>query len=248
MESFTKSLECAADGVLVVDKHLKVVYRNQPARELLGLENKPILGLPCYQVVQGFDGSGTRICGSCCAIAKRALKGMPVSNYDIRVRDGNEPIRWLNTSILTYTHNGEDGERYIVHLFRDVTRQKENERFLKKVLEVAQQYHHTALEPSVEIENTADIDTLTRREREVLSLLAQGNDTSEIAENLSISTNTVRNHVQHILQKLHFHSRIEVVAFAIKQGLEHNGRGLSPKRTVNEPSSGKEMLHLHYTN
>jgi DNA-binding NarL/FixJ family response regulator len=52
---------------------------------------------------------------------------------------------------------------------------------------------------------------LTRREREVLRLLASGASTRAIASGLGISPATVRNHVHHILAKLGVHSRLEAV-------------------------------------
>jgi len=60
---------------------------------------------------------------------------------------------------------------------------------------------------------------LTRREREVLSLLALGSNSSEIARALVVSPNTVRTHVQSILAKLQVHSRLEAVAFATRHQL-----------------------------
>ena len=60
---------------------------------------------------------------------------------------------------------------------------------------------------------------LTQREREVLALLAAGATGREIATRLSISTNTVRTHVQSILTKLQVHSRLEAAVFAMKHRL-----------------------------
>jgi DNA-binding NarL/FixJ family response regulator len=60
---------------------------------------------------------------------------------------------------------------------------------------------------------------LTRREREVLGLLASGSNSSEIARALLVSPNTVRTHVQSILAKLQVHSRLEAVAFATRHHL-----------------------------
>ncbi|HXF74161.1 MAG TPA: response regulator transcription factor [Actinomycetota bacterium] len=57
---------------------------------------------------------------------------------------------------------------------------------------------------------------LTQRERQVLALLAAGATGREIAARLSISTNTVRTHVQSILTKLQVHSRLEAAVFAMK--------------------------------
>lgn len=61
--------------------------------------------------------------------------------------------------------------------------------------------------------------TLTRRERQVLDRLAQGDSTEAIARSLFVSTNTVRNHIQSILTKMGAHSRLEAVANASREGL-----------------------------
>ncbi len=60
---------------------------------------------------------------------------------------------------------------------------------------------------------------LTVREVEVLHLLAEGATSSQIAEQLEVSPNTVRTHVQGILSKLQVHSRLEAAAFAVRHDL-----------------------------
>jgi DNA-binding NarL/FixJ family response regulator len=60
---------------------------------------------------------------------------------------------------------------------------------------------------------------LTTRERGVLTLLAEGLGTQQIAERLYISPKTVSTHVQRVLTKLDIHSRAEAVAFAYREGL-----------------------------
>jgi DNA-binding CsgD family transcriptional regulator len=62
-------------------------------------------------------------------------------------------------------------------------------------------------------------DRLTRRQHDVLQLLAEGASTDQIAEKLVVSRETVRNHVRHILQRLHARSRLEAVAIAHREGL-----------------------------
>ena len=56
-----------------------------------------------------------------------------------------------------------------------------------------------------------DIHLLTKRENEMLGLLAKGLRYKEIADKLFISTETVRKHINNIYQKLHVQSRIEAV-------------------------------------
>jgi two-component system NarL family response regulator len=60
---------------------------------------------------------------------------------------------------------------------------------------------------------------ITSRELEVLKLVAQGMSNREIAEQLYISENTVKNHVRNILEKLHIHSRMEAVVYAVREKL-----------------------------
>ena len=60
---------------------------------------------------------------------------------------------------------------------------------------------------------------LTERELEVLRLVAKGMNNREIARQLYISENTVKNHVRNILEKLQLHSRMEAVMYAVRKKL-----------------------------
>ncbi len=60
---------------------------------------------------------------------------------------------------------------------------------------------------------------LTGRELEVLNLVAHGLNNREIAKELFISENTVKNHVRNILEKLQLHSRMEAVMYAVREKL-----------------------------
>ncbi|HXF72817.1 MAG TPA: response regulator transcription factor [Actinomycetota bacterium] len=81
---------------------------------------------------------------------------------------------------------------------------------------------------------------LTRREREVLALLADGADNDEISQALVISPQTARTHVRNLLGKLAFHSRLEAASFVIRNDLRDElpapalagGRARIPFRSV----------------
>ena len=62
-------------------------------------------------------------------------------------------------------------------------------------------------------------DVLTEREREVLTLIAQGLSNQDIADQLVISAKTVNRHRENIMAKLNLHSRVELVRYAIEKGL-----------------------------
>src|SRR4051812_16748338 len=64
------------------------------------------------------------------------------------------------------------------------------------------------------------VPQLTERETEVLRMVAKGMGYKQIAERLVLSHRTVQNHVQNTLNKLQLHNRVELVRYAIQQGLD----------------------------
>lgn len=217
MSRLFDSLEGAADGAFAVSEALQISYWNKVAEDLLGFDGSEVTDQYCYQILDGHDEQGYLFCKAYCQVAKKAMTGEPITNYDLRVRTKKGDHRWLNMSAFTY-RAGENGDKkMIVHLFRDISDKEQDRRFLHRLLEVARKYHNIPLEHEMRSETL--LDGLTQREREVISLLAEGHGTGDIAHQLSISPNTVRNHVQHILQKLQVHSRVEAVTYALKQHL-----------------------------
>lgn len=70
-----------------------------------------------------------------------------------------------------------------------------------------------------EVLDSPDLGALTLREREILTLMAQGLRNKEIGRQLLITNQTVKNHVHNILEKLHVHRRREAVRLACERGL-----------------------------
>jgi DNA-binding NarL/FixJ family response regulator len=64
-----------------------------------------------------------------------------------------------------------------------------------------------------------ELPRLTHRELDILKLVARGRLNREIAAELFISENTVRNHIRNILDKLQMHSRMEAAMYAVRQRL-----------------------------
>jgi NarL family two-component system response regulator LiaR len=75
-----------------------------------------------------------------------------------------------------------------------------------------------AIQTLVEIENQkpAPANDLTKREREVLTLMIEGLNNTQIAERLTVSPSTIKSHVSNILSKLGATSRTEAVTFALR--------------------------------
>ncbi len=107
----------------------------------------------------------------------------------------------------------------------DRLRHKTNklEAFAKHVLTAVQHYEQPSPlnGPPSEEGNSGDgraITRLTRRELEILQLLARGLNNDVISKQLYISPTTTRNHIQNILGKLGVHSKLEAVAYAVRAG------------------------------
>ena len=106
-------------------------------------------------------------------------------------------------------------------------------RILQELVRTATQGHAAVPAPSPPPRHGAappssadltEIEPLTARERDVLDLVIQGAANREIADALVVSENTVKYHLKNILQKLHLRNRAEVVAYALRHGLDrHTG-------------------------
>jgi len=119
-------------------------------------------------------------------------------------------------NILTAIKNGADG--YIL--------KKTNP---QKILDAIQQVFDggAALTPMVakqvlsffksDSKAPEQVTLLTRREQEILTCIVSGLTNDKIATELFISTQTVRNHIKNIYEKLHVHSKAQVVAKALKE-------------------------------
>jgi len=67
-------------------------------------------------------------------------------------------------------------------------------------------------------DQVGEVETLTPREIEVLSLIAQGYTNRQIASRLTLSVRTVESHRANLMEKLNLHSRVELVRYAVQEG------------------------------
>jgi PAS domain S-box-containing protein len=220
MKSLFQALTTVADGAFIIDKEQHIIYWNQAAQEILGYSENEVMSQPCYEILAGGDDQCEHICHNHCRVAVTAFAGGTVKNYDMCVRTKHDDIRWINMSTFPFSIDDNESGPVLVHLFRDATHKRQTEQFIYQMLEAAKDLQdkellHTTPSSSAE----PSITDLTNREREVLSLLAHGLSTTNIAQSLSISPATVRNHIRNIRQKLQVHTRLEAVVYAFKHGL-----------------------------
>lgn len=172
-----------------------IIAWNMAASRVFGFEAERAVGSRCWQLLQGQDAYGNRYCNAHCPLREMAFSNQAVNRCRLSLRTADEGFRDFTLTTLVL---GDAHEATLIHLCR---------------VEPA-----PAGEPAAATRGLRR-DVLTPREHQVLRLLAEGRTTREIAALLSIGVPTVRSHVEHIMQKLHAHSRLEAVAIGRRLGL-----------------------------
>jgi PAS domain S-box-containing protein len=198
--SLDDALANAADGAFVIDAEGRIVLWNRAAEKLLGYSAREVIGRPCCDIFVGRDDDGNRLCYRGCHVMSLIQLREPVHSFEMQSRTKAGHAIWISVSTLTSPAG------MTTHLFRDVTQTKELLRLVQERL---------AGPPAPADGATA----LTRRELEILRLMAGGANTKVAAERLHVSRATVRNHVQNILGKLGVHSRLEAVSYGMTHHL-----------------------------
>ncbi|MBI4310395.1 MAG: response regulator transcription factor [Chloroflexi bacterium] len=109
----------------------------------------------------------------------------------------------------------------VVHLFRDVTHRRHTEEFARRAGSALRELLSEEIETRQQEEapRVPPPPPLSRRELEVLRLLAAGLGTREIADSLAVQPITARNHITRVLNKLGVDSRLQAVVYASQHGL-----------------------------
>lgn len=193
-----------SDGLFGVDRDQRIVEWSESAERVFGLRAEEVLGRPCYEVLANDESGGAPVCRPNCGVIVNARRRRPTANFDMCVRSRNRPA-WFNVSTLV-AQAGVDDAPLVRHLARDVT----DRRAMTSLLGATGGRARVS-EPEVPAECAP---ALSRRERQVVHLLAGGYRTEEIAEALRLSPITVRNHITRAMSKLGARSRLEAVVRA----------------------------------
>lgn len=189
------------DPAFTVDSDGVIRAWNAAAEEAFDLTASDACGRACWQVLAGKDGHGNDYCCEGCPLLQMALAGKPVHRGELFFADGNGKLNPYSIGTLLL-RGARPVDPAVVHILQRRYREPSKKRRDRR----GYAGNHARGE-------------ITPRELEVLRLLGDGTATEEIGRTLCISTSTARNHVQHILHKLHVHSRLEAVVTARKTGL-----------------------------
>lgn len=204
-DSVASMLMHTGDGAVAIDGHGRILLWNRAAERIFGYRAHEVSGRTCCEVFGGHR-EGPKLChvGGCSTISLVSAGSAHGIVTQMRTKIGDALVLVVSVAVTT----AADGARLTVHVLHDVTAT-------------------TMLAANVR-EGVGTVATgtradgkarLTRREVDVLRLLAEGLNTARVAQRLDISRPTIRNHVQNIFGKLGVHSRLEAVAHATRNGL-----------------------------
>lgn len=202
-----EAFQRASDGVFAVDQGMRVVYWNRAAARIFGVDAAAALGRRCDEIVAGFETSGAALCTPDCRVMECALRSHAAETYDLVRRVAADDRQWLNVTIVVLRGHRR-ASTLAVHLVRDVTERRRMEGRVGRIL---------AALPAADL--ALAMPAITRREADVLRLLACGATNAKIAEAMGISATTVRNHIEHLLGKLGVHTKLEAVVYAARHGM-----------------------------
>jgi len=180
----------SGDALFAWDEDLRIVLWNTEAERITGISAEHAIGRKCWDVLHGVDENGAVICHPGCSGARLAREGWPVPCRRMSIRT-KDGRKTVYASTVAVRAPGQS--TLVVQLLRNGD------------------------EPPRA--DTASESTLTKRQREVLSLLTDGVTAKVAARRLGITEVTVRNHIAAILRALGCHSQLEAVAEARRRGL-----------------------------
>jgi len=187
-----------ATADVIVDARDRIVSWGPAAEALFGHAGSAAVGQRLQDLLDGRDLFGNRVCHDACWLRDALAAGEAVQRYELDVRHAGG--RRLRVIVDVQPSAGSRGWTY---------------RFLPD----RRAERRGALAPPAETRPPEKPFALTPRELAVLRLLARGAGTAEMAREMGISATTVRNHIQHLLDKLDAHNRLQAVSVARHHGL-----------------------------
>ena len=213
-------LESTHVGAYAVSLDQTIVSWNQAAQRVLGFSPEQVLGRRCYDVLAGIAPGGmVPGCLEGCP-SMRALKAGEVPGaVDVRMLCASGERKQVSVTPMVVAGRGNDAP-VLVHVIHDRSGSESPDKATDSVREgLVRRGADVVSDHPAAVPGSAPRSELTRRELEVLHLVALGRSTPEIAGELAISSHTVLNHIRNFRRKLDATTKLEAVVTAIRLGL-----------------------------
>lgn len=224
-DSLINLLESLQYGAYAVSLDQKIIFWNRSAERILGLRSREVVGRRCYDVLQGTaSGSLTPECVGGCPSIRYLRAGLVPTTTRLRMLTASGERKWIHVTPMVIGGAFRDAP-IIIHLFDDGEEaeglDKAKDTFRDSLSESGREVFSYAGPPAIEAGEGSD---LSRRELEVLRLVALGWETPRIATDLGISRHTVRNHIRNLRHKLNAPTKLDAVVKGIRMGILSMGR------------------------
>lgn len=213
-------VQSTAEAAFATDDDGRVMAWNAAAERLLGFRADQAVGQRCHELLSGVDIFGNLFCRADCTVAAMVRSGKPVQGFKLDLK--NAFGQYLRVDLSVVALEGAEPSHYsLIHIVRPSRRDVANNHFLERLRRGTRVEEGTtpSSAPPAPDGRPSSSASLTPREIDVLRLLAGGSSPQDIAETLGISINTVRTHIQSVLQKLEVHSVMQAVSKALQQRL-----------------------------
>ena len=198
---------CTLDGVSALES------LGHDVEEALEHINVPSYVLDTHGIIRWINPAAERLVGD---VRGKLFTSVVAPEEKSRAQD--EFAKKVSGTVMTTDADvlllDEHGDRILVDLSSVRLRRGD------QVVGVFGQVNHEPLSEPV-----AALTALTPRQSEILRLLEHGRSTEQIADELQLSRETVRNHIRHLMQALGVHSRLEAVALARHEHMAGVGVG-----------------------
>jgi PAS domain S-box-containing protein len=210
----------AARAAIATDPANRILHWNDAAIELFGFTADEVIGRNLQTVIQARDVHGNRLSADYAAFHEMLRIGEAPQSFELAIITATGKMLRVAVSVVVVL-GPQHSEYSLVYLLTPMHRRRRADEAIDRLLAQTNLPGITVpgspVPTGAEQRGTTKRPHLTRRQLEVLLLLAEGKRSGEIAKELNISVHTVRTHIQGILRTLGAANRLEAVSRALHE-------------------------------
>jgi len=210
----------AVRAAVATDGKNQILHWNDAAIELFGFTAEEVMGRNLQTVIQARDVHGNRLSADYGAFHEMIRIGEAPQSFEIAIITATGKMIRIAVAVVVVL-GPQPAEYALVYLMTPMHRRRRADEAIDRLLAQTNLPGVTVpgatVSTGAEQRGTSNQRHLTRRQLEVLLLLAEGKRSGEIADELGISVHTVRTHIQGILRTLGAANRLEAVSRALHE-------------------------------
>ena len=217
LDTLFSLLQSASFGACAVSLDQRILLWNRAAERILGHSSREVVGRRCYDVMVG-RGLTPECAGGCSSIRYVRSGLIPPPTRVLMLRSSGERM-WVSVTPAVIS-GGPEGGPLLLYFFEDGRETESSGSAADSIWEVPAAGGTEAMSNRPEaLLAPGETSTLSRRELEVLRLVALGWETTRIAVQLGISPHTVRNHIRNLRNKLKASTKLDAVLKGLRLGI-----------------------------